>query len=208
MPQDKNQRIYVLSLRESRLAGRRIKWMALVPPRSMVADALTKPMVSVQMMTLLTTGHLVIENEETHHVQMKRLPPKYEIEESDLTQDDESLIKEFEQVKHHSHNLWWTPMMAPVKRGILPIMTLMGLNGLRLAQAAGETEPERDGTIFHIMVVFTALILVVERVIGHFGGRIFDWMRGMIPTTSMPSSMTQQSSTNDTMTMPSGESDR
>ena len=98
--------------------------------------------------------------------------------------------------------------MAPVKRGILPIMTLMVLNGLRLAQAAGETEPERDGTIFHIMVVFTVLILVVERVIGHFGGRIFDWMRGMIPTTSMPSSMTQQSSTNDTMTMPSGESDR
>eukprot|EP00435_Cladocopium_sp_Y103_P019370 s2643_g4.t1 len=104
LPQDKNQRIYVLSLRESRLAGR-IRWMALVPTRSMAADALTKPMLSSQMMQLLTTGHLTIENEETHHVQMKRLPPKYEIEENDLMMDDETLVKEFEQTKHHSHNM-------------------------------------------------------------------------------------------------------
>ena len=43
LPQDKTQRIYVLSLRESRLSGR-VRWMALAPTQSMIADALTKSM--------------------------------------------------------------------------------------------------------------------------------------------------------------------
>jgi hypothetical protein len=64
LPQDKQQRIYVLSLQESRLAGR-IRWMSLIPTRSMVADALTKPMLSPQMMELLTTGDAPPPDEET-----------------------------------------------------------------------------------------------------------------------------------------------
>ena len=59
----------------------------------MAADALTKPMLSRQLMTILTTGILQVENEEKHHLQMKRLPAKYEILEKDLETDDRTLIK-------------------------------------------------------------------------------------------------------------------
>ena len=62
LPQDKAQRVYNLSLRESRLSGR-IRWMILIPARSMSADALTKPMLSRQLMTILTTGILQVEKE-------------------------------------------------------------------------------------------------------------------------------------------------
>jgi len=51
----------------------------------MVADVLTKPMFAPQMLKLLTSGVLDMKNEETHHVQMRRLPPKAEIEEDDLS---------------------------------------------------------------------------------------------------------------------------
>ena len=74
------------------LAGR-IRWMILTPTRSMAADALTKPMLSKQMMMILTSGVLEMQNKETHHIQMKRLPPKYEIEEQDLETEDPVLLQ-------------------------------------------------------------------------------------------------------------------
>ena len=165
LPQDKGQRIYVLSLRESRLAGR-IRWMCLVPTRVMVADALTKPMISPQMMQLLTTGTVYIENEETHHVQMKRLPTKYEIEECDLEKTDHELIDQHDQEVLTPQNLWWTPMMAAVHRGVLPIMALMVLSSLPVAKAS-ETEnighEQSDSLMFAWMVGVTLLVLIVER---------------------------------------------
>ena len=57
IPQDRHQRLYVLSLRESRMIGT-IRRAILVPTDIMAADALTKSMISPQMMELLTTGRL------------------------------------------------------------------------------------------------------------------------------------------------------
>eukprot|EP00438_Fugacium_kawagutii_P029807 Skav231475 [mRNA] locus=scaffold1100:530653:539709:- [translate_table: standard] len=199
LPQDKNQRIYVLSLRESRLAGR-IRWMALVPTRSMIADALTKPMISAQMMQLLTTGCLTIENEETHHVQMKRLPPKYEIDEADLNRHDEELIEEYQKVKHHTENLWMTPMMAAVKKGVFPLMALMVLSSLPLAHANedGVSNPavssSQDNVFFYLMILFTIFVLVVERILFYFGERLMNSFRNLL-TTFMMSSLSPQSAT-------------
>ena len=45
LPQDRTQRLYVLAVWESRIAGR-IRLTCLVPKEYMTADALTKPMVS------------------------------------------------------------------------------------------------------------------------------------------------------------------
>ena len=45
LPQDKTQRLYILSLRETRLSGR-MRQLCLVPTQSMTADPLTKSMVS------------------------------------------------------------------------------------------------------------------------------------------------------------------
>ena len=57
LPQDKSQRVYILAHREARLSGR-LRWIILVPTQSMVADALTKPMLSKQLLHLLSTGQV------------------------------------------------------------------------------------------------------------------------------------------------------
>ena len=55
LPQDKSQRLYVLSLKESRVSGK-LRMATLVPTEAMTADSLTKPMVHDCMLLLLTTG--------------------------------------------------------------------------------------------------------------------------------------------------------
>ena len=91
--------------------------MALVPTQSMVAGVLTKPMHAKQILTLLTSGVLGVKNEETHHLQMKRLPPKFEIEERDLFEDDKVLIERHYEETKQRDNLWWTPMMSSMMSG-------------------------------------------------------------------------------------------
>ncbi|CAE7265673.1 unnamed protein product [Symbiodinium sp. CCMP2592] len=93
-PQDKNQRLYVLSFREARMTGR-IRWMGLVPTESMTADSLTKTMIAGPMMQLLTTGTVEFHNQEKHHVTLRALPTTDHIEERHFDLDDRELIKEF-----------------------------------------------------------------------------------------------------------------
>ncbi|CAE7259286.1 unnamed protein product [Symbiodinium sp. KB8] len=62
VPQDKNQRLYVLAFREARMLGR-LRWMILCPTESMTADALTKSMLAPPMMKLLSTGMVEFYNE-------------------------------------------------------------------------------------------------------------------------------------------------
>ena len=56
VPQDRHQRLYVLSLRENRVNGR-LRKCFLIPTEIMGADALTKKMISRQLMNLLTSGY-------------------------------------------------------------------------------------------------------------------------------------------------------
>jgi hypothetical protein len=108
---------------------------------------------------------------------MKRLPPKYEIEENDLNVDDTTLIKQYDQAKQNVNNLWWTPMFASVKRGNLPLCALMILSSLPMASAnSGTTDEQSDGILFYAMVIVTLLVLVLERFVTHFGNRILSWM--------------------------------
>ena len=79
-----------------------------------------RPMHSLQMLKLLTSGIMDIKNEETHHVQMKRLPPKFEIEERDLSTDDSQLIDQYKKETKKEYNMWWTPMMAAAATGRIP----------------------------------------------------------------------------------------
>ena len=208
LPQDKSQRIYILSLRESRLSGR-IRWMSLVPTQSMIADCLTKPMISKQIMKLLTTGEIDIVNEEKHHVQMKRLPAKYDIEERDLEMNDQTLIDEYHKVKSEPTNLWWTPMLAAVKKGMYPLAVLLTLSSLPIASAETGEPNSQDSFLFYMIVIFTLIVLVMERIICHFGMKIRDFFRDCFSratsepvatsesagTISSQSSLSQHSST-------------
>jgi hypothetical protein len=91
LPQDKSQRVYILAHREARLSGR-LRWIILVPTQSMVADALTKPMLSKQLLHLLSTGQVIFLNEEGHPLEARRLPPVADFTEDDLVDGDEKWI--------------------------------------------------------------------------------------------------------------------
>lgn len=56
-PQDRQERLYILALREGRMLGKQRR-STLVPTESMATQCLTKSMFGSQMMDLLTTGYL------------------------------------------------------------------------------------------------------------------------------------------------------
>ena len=91
--QDKGQRLYVLALREARMA-QRLRWIGLVPTASMTADALTKSMVAPPMMQLLSSGTVSFFNEEKHAVTLRTLPFMAQVEEHHLDLTDKELIRE------------------------------------------------------------------------------------------------------------------
>ncbi|CAE7024435.1 fumA, partial [Symbiodinium sp. KB8] len=68
IPQDKNQRLYVLAYREARMSGR-VRWMSLVPTQSMTAD-------------------------ENHPVILRSLPVLPTIEEKHFDMTDRELVKD------------------------------------------------------------------------------------------------------------------
>ena len=90
LPQDKSQRLYILAIKEARLAGR-IRYTSLVPTESMTADSLTKAMISTCMLLLLSAGVVVFRNEDGHAVQSRTVPTMEEIGEEDLLKTDKEI---------------------------------------------------------------------------------------------------------------------
>ena len=93
VPQDKTQRLYVMSLREARLCGRQ-RWLILTPTESMVADALTKSMVAPQIMHLLSTGEVQFHNQAEHKMTLRRVPKVLVVTEEHLNRSDKELIRD------------------------------------------------------------------------------------------------------------------
>ncbi|CAE7220811.1 unnamed protein product, partial [Symbiodinium sp. CCMP2456] len=93
VPQDKNQRLYVLAFREARMLGR-LRWMTLCPTESMTADALTKSMLAPPMMKLLSSGIVDFYNEGEHKLTLRSLPRLPTVEERHFDMMDKELLKE------------------------------------------------------------------------------------------------------------------
>ena len=102
LPQDRSQRVYVLAHREARLAGR-LRWMILIPTECMLADALTKPMLAVQLLKLMTCGHVDFKNQPNHPIEARRLPVVESITEDDLEKGDKEHIEEKDEIKRAQH---------------------------------------------------------------------------------------------------------
>ena len=98
LPQDKSQRLYILGMRETRISGR-MRLMSLVLTASMVADALTKPMVSPQLLHLLSAGKVEFKNEIGHPVKFRVLPSIPVEDEADLLMTDEQVIEKAERMQ-------------------------------------------------------------------------------------------------------------
>jgi len=91
IPQDRGHRLYVACIREMRITGR-IRYILLVPTLSMLADALTKTMLSPQLMKFTTAGIVDIKNAPNHPVEARRLL-RYTVPCSD---EEINMIKSFE----------------------------------------------------------------------------------------------------------------
>lgn len=93
LPQDKGQRLYVLSIKEARLMGK-IRMLTLIPTQCMTADSLTKSMIHASMLLLLTTGFIRFFNVDKHHVTTRIMPSVKDYDEHDLTKNDKQMLKE------------------------------------------------------------------------------------------------------------------
>ena len=91
--QDKNQRLYILAFREARMTGR-IRWLILCPTESMTADALTKAMVSPDLMKLLSSGTVEFYNQGEHRMTLRSLPRLPVVSEKHFDMHDRDLIRE------------------------------------------------------------------------------------------------------------------
>ena len=87
VPQDRYQRIYVMSLREDRIkqAIRRFFW---IPTQAMLADCLTKPMISNIMYDLLQHGFWQFDNHGFEPLCAFELACDRSYDETDLVQID------------------------------------------------------------------------------------------------------------------------
>ena len=93
LPQDKGQRLYVLSIKEARLMGK-IRMLTLIPTQCMTADSLTKSMIHASMLLLLTTGLIRFFNVDKHHVTTRIMPSVKDYDEHDLTKNDKQMLEE------------------------------------------------------------------------------------------------------------------
>ena len=93
LPQDKGQRLYILSIKECRICGK-MRQMVLVPTECMTADSLTKPMVHDSMLLLLSTGKVKFYNVDNHPVKGRVLPALQDYDEHDIVKNDEEILQE------------------------------------------------------------------------------------------------------------------
>ena len=92
--------------------------------------------------------------------------------------------------------------MAAVKKGMFPFAVLLTLSSLPIVHAETGEQKSQDSFLFYMLVIFTLMILVVERIVWHFGRKIRDFLRDCFSeatsetdvTISQQSSLSQHSS--------------
>ena len=88
VPQDRYQRLYILSLREDRIKGT-IRHFIWIPTAAMIADPLTKVMICPNFYDLLTFGYwrwrcIGPQGQEQRPLVASRLQPCFDYTEKDL----------------------------------------------------------------------------------------------------------------------------
>ena len=153
VPQDKLQRLYILAFKEARVTGR-LRYFMLVPTLSMLADALTKPMTSPQMMAFLSTGFIEIQNEEKHSILLRRLPLLYDLKEEDLDKPDDVIKKEVLDGKRKAITacmigfVWKKPLVG----------MFLAMSTLPMANAREDDNPASDENVSEWNVMFLLMI--------------------------------------------------
>ena len=105
LPQDRTQRMYVMSLREERVSGR-LRYLYKTPTESMLADAITKSGFKPQMMDFLSTGLLVLRNEPKQKMSVRYIKNyKQDATEEELATLDDERYNVDKYGIQHSYNM-------------------------------------------------------------------------------------------------------
>ncbi|CAJ1430110.1 unnamed protein product, partial [Effrenium voratum] len=160
MPQDKTQRLYIMALKEARCTGRLRMW-SLIPTECMTADDLTKPMTSKCLNALLSTGMLEFWNQPEHPVESKILPLVKDLEESDLMQNDKTLITKASTVAT-SAMVAATLAHGPIKKVFF--MAWMVSTAQAVEDEKADVYDTTDYTLV-LVVSITLMVIITERVV-------------------------------------------
>jgi hypothetical protein len=122
VPQDRYQRVYVMSLREDRIkqAIRRFFW---IPTQAMLADCLTKPMISAIMYDLLHFGFWQFDNRGFDPLCAMELQHATRIDETDIVRISQWPKQSDKPVKRDTERRpeWESPSCASfVRLSIIP----------------------------------------------------------------------------------------
>ena len=168
LPQDKTQRLYILGVREARITGR-IRMVVLVPTQSMLADALTKPMLSPGLLHTLTTGVFDVFGMPEQPVLARVLPSLNEYDEQTLLEGDDKVL---EVAKENHYNIKVTHstilygMVAVTTSSTMRTAMMIGM--ATLASAHEEMQPQPIPSYFpiYVMIFMTVIVAVIfERII-------------------------------------------
>ena len=175
LPQDKGQRLYILSIKESRISGR-MRMMVLVPADCMTSDSLTKPMVHHSMLYLLTTGMVQFANQEDHPVTARILPALENYDEHDIVKTDEETI-ELTKGKDCKvcHSTMLLGMLAPKKVLTQTVLAATMLQVTSAAAMENDAESNENKTYagVYVMIFFTVIIAInLEKMMSYIGRKI------------------------------------
>ena len=115
VPQDRYQRIYVMALREDRIKGaiRRFMW---IPTTSMLADCLTKSMISNIMYDLLHFGYWQFDNSGQDPLCALELQHSLNFDETDLVNIRKWPRQSDSESDRHKRPEWESPSCASFVR--------------------------------------------------------------------------------------------
>ena len=128
----------------------------------MLADSLTKPMLSLRMMMFLSTGYVEVENSGDHRILLRRLPTLSELQEEDLFKSDKQ-IKDEVKLNGRGVTSWMTLGFAPFPRLLLASMMMYSV----AAQSDQPTEHHAtydygDLYMFMMMLLFYMTMRFME----------------------------------------------
>eukprot|EP00435_Cladocopium_sp_Y103_P076100 s59_g76.t1 len=171
LPQDKSQRLYVLSIKEARLMGK-IRLLTLIPTQCMTADSLTKSMIHASMLLLLTTGIIRFFNVDKHHVTSRIMPSVKDYSEHDLLKGDTQIMKEIKEKPDIASTSFATVLAGFAIRDKMTALCLLAMTSTMPAAAAMDsnyndltkkaTEDEyTPGMYYFFMLLFFAALLAL-----------------------------------------------
>lgn len=179
LPQDKSQRLYILSLKEARLTGK-MRLLTLVPTECMTSDSLTKPMVHESMLLLLTTGIVRFFNVEKRPLTSRLLPTLEDYDEHDIIKSDSEIMKDIETENKKAkigHSMVLLGLLALCEKRAAKMMLASTMVAATQAAYVSDypleiqqgSKKEESFFMVYLLMFFTVIMAILVERLGRFG---------------------------------------